>query len=86
MASSPVLESLDQEKLVGRVRSVVECPHKYCVTCEQHEEDSAIPHLVLVEGNMILSLRSEPRYHLKYFFPIFSDTLQSHTLCNMCIE
>ena len=75
MASSPVLESLDQEKLVGRVRSVVGCPHKHCVTCEQHEEDSATPHLVLVEGNMILSLRSEPRYH--HFFPIFSDTLHS---------
>ena len=57
--STPVLESLDQEELVGRVRSVVACPHKHCVTCKQHEEDSL--HLVLLEGNMVLSLRSEPQ-------------------------
>ena len=62
--SSPVLESLDQEELVGRVRSVVGCPHKHCVMCEQHEEDTTVLHLVLVEGNMILSLRSEPQYHV----------------------
>ena len=53
---------------MGRVRSVVACPHKHCVTCKQHEEDSSVVHLVLLEGNMILSLRSEPQTCLHFFF------------------
>ena len=71
--SSPVLESLDQEELVGRVRSVVACPHKHCVSCKQHKEDSGVVHLVLLEGNMILSLRSEPHICLHFIFFIFSN-------------
>lgn len=60
---------------MGRVRSVVACPHKHCVTCKQHEEDSGVVHLVLLEGNMILSLRSEPQtcLHFSFFFFIFSN-------------
>ena len=53
---------------MGRVRSVVACPHKHCVTCKQHKEDSGVVHLVLLEGNMILSLRSEPQTCLHFFF------------------
>ena len=46
---------------MGRVGSVLECPHKHCITCKQHKEDSGVVHLVLLEGSMILSLRSEPQ-------------------------
>ena len=45
------------ERLVARVRSAVECPYIQCDMCKQCEDRRA-PHMVLVEGSMILSLRS----------------------------